>query len=111
MNLVTWSFPTTIVFGRNALLALPQCLNETGIKKPLIVTDPGLRKTGICQQVEDVLKTAGKPFALFEGVHPNPVEDDVEQATAEVPAPERAAGHHGQSFAFRAAPGLPRRAC
>ena len=42
-EITTFSFPTRIVFGRAAVRRLPACLEETGVRKPLVVTDPGLR--------------------------------------------------------------------
>jgi len=77
-----FSFPTTIVFGRNAIRELPACLAETGISKALIATDPGLRATPIFGVVESVLKEAGLPYAVFDQVHGNPIEEDVEGAYA-----------------------------
>ena len=40
-NITTFNFPTRIVFGCGAVRQLPGCLAETGIRKPMIVTDPG----------------------------------------------------------------------
>ncbi len=81
-ELSNFSFPTSIVFGAGAVKTLPDCLKELGIKKPLLVTDPGLRKTDAYSAVESVLNEANADYALSTHVHPNPVGDDVEQSGA-----------------------------
>jgi alcohol dehydrogenase class IV len=73
----TFSFPTRIVFGCGGVKRLPACLEETGVRKPLVVTDPGLRATPVLDAVVSVLKEAGVPHAVFDGVHANPIEEDV----------------------------------
>jgi len=76
-EITTFSFPTKIVFGCGAVKRLPVCLEETGVRKPLVVTDPGLRATPVLDAVVWVLKGAGVPHEVFDGVHANPIEEDV----------------------------------
>ncbi len=90
-NITTFNFPTRIVFGRGAVRQLPSCLAETGIRKPMIVTDPGLRATPVLATVIAVLTEAGIPHEVFAEVHGNPIEDDVIQSAAQY----RAAGCDG----------------
>ena len=78
----TFSFPTRIVFGCGAVRRLPANLEETGIHKPLIVTDPGVRATPVFDAVVSALKDAGVPHEVYAGVHGNPIEEDVLEATA-----------------------------
>jgi alcohol dehydrogenase class IV len=73
----TFSFPTKILFGCGGVKRLPACLEETGVHKPLVVTDPGLRATPVFDAVVSVLKEAGVSHGVFDGVHANPIEDDV----------------------------------
>jgi len=73
----TFSFPTKVVFGCGAVKRLPACLEETGVRKPLIVTDPGVRATLVFAAVVSVLEEAGVPHGVFDGVHANPIEEDV----------------------------------
>ena len=49
-----FSFPTQIVFGPGALQQLPENLDIFSIKNPLIVTDPGLKNTGVYAELEAV---------------------------------------------------------
>ncbi len=90
-NITTFNFPTRIVFGCGAVRQLPGCLAETGIRKPMIVTDPGLRSTPVLATVIAVLTEAGIPHEVFAEVHGNPIEDDVIQSAAQY----RAAGCDG----------------
>jgi 4-hydroxybutyrate dehydrogenase len=76
-NLVTWSFPTTSVFGVGALAALPDHVKRVGAKRALVVCDAGVVKAGIAEQVKKVLEAGGVPVALFDKVDPNPVEKNI----------------------------------
>ncbi len=81
-EITRFSFPTTIVFGTGAIDNLAEYLNEVNIKKPLLVTDPGLRKTETYKKVENVLKSSGTQFAVFSEVNPNPLDEDTHKAAA-----------------------------
>jgi len=76
-EIVTFSFPTRIVFGRGAVRRIPQCLAETGVGKPLVVTDPGLRASPAFDAVAAVLREAGTRHEVCDRVHGNPTEEDV----------------------------------
>src|SRR2546423_15489358 len=82
MMLSRFSFPTTILFGAGALAELPAELARAGCRRPLIVTDPGLRPAGLLARVTASLAKSGVPHALFEGVEPNPVEANVEEGAS-----------------------------
>lgn len=73
-----FSFPTRVRFGAGALRELPQHLAALGLRWPLIVTDPGLVPTDAFKSLE---KISGGKWAVFSGVHPNPVIEDVDAAT------------------------------
>jgi len=79
-KITTFSFPTRIVFGAGAVRQLPACLEENGVRRPLVVTDPGLREALPFKAVESALRDGGIQYEVFGGVHPNPVEEDVVQA-------------------------------
>lgn len=84
MNLCTFSFPTTTVFGADALAELPARLGQLGIRHPLVVTDPGLVATDAFKTLARTLgeSAQGKSWFLYSGVHPNPIEADVREAAA-----------------------------
>ncbi|WP_394824193.1 iron-containing alcohol dehydrogenase [Pendulispora albinea] len=76
-DLVTWSFPTTVVYGNGALSTLGDHVKRIGAKRALVVTDAGVVKAGLAAKVADALKAAGIAAAIFDGVDPNPVEKNV----------------------------------
>jgi alcohol dehydrogenase class IV len=82
MSLATFSFPTTTLFGAGALAELPKRLASLKIRKPLVVTDPGLLSTEAFQLLNQTLgsKKQGKNWFLYFGVHANPIEQDVQEA-------------------------------
>jgi alcohol dehydrogenase class IV len=81
-QLSTFNFPTRMTFGSNAVRELPRALEEHGVSKPLIVTDPGLKATPVVGTVSGVLREAGIAHEIFDQVHGNPVEEDVTGAAA-----------------------------
>ncbi len=75
--MVTWSFPTSIVFGAGALATLPDHCKRIGGKRALVVCDPGVKKAGLVDRVLAVLKAGGIEARAFDGVDPNPIEKNV----------------------------------
>lgn len=84
MSLTAFSFPTRTLYGAGALAELPSALVKLGVRRPLVVTDGGLVKTDAFAQLAAVLGVGdqGRTWFVFDGVHPNPVEEDVRQAAA-----------------------------
>jgi alcohol dehydrogenase class IV len=84
MSLTAFSFPTRTLYGAGALAELPAALTKLGVSRPLVVTDGGLVKTEAFAQLASVLGASnqGKTWFVFDGVHPNPIEEDVRQAAA-----------------------------
>ncbi len=77
-----FSFPNTIYYGAGAIDNLPEYINDIGIKKSLIVTDPGMLDTDVFPKVEEILKAAGIEYAVFSKVNPNPLDSDIAKAVA-----------------------------
>lgn len=82
MSLVTWSFPTTVVFGAGAITALPDHAKRAGGKRALLVADAGVVKAGIADRVRGILEGAGIATRIFDGVDPNPVEKNIVDGVA-----------------------------
>jgi alcohol dehydrogenase class IV len=76
-SLVTWSFPTTIVFGVGAVATVGDHVKRVGAKRALLVCDAGVVKVGIAERVRGLLEAAGVATAVFDKVDPNPVEENV----------------------------------
>jgi alcohol dehydrogenase class IV len=84
MGNLTFSFPTRTLYGPGALRELPAHLARLGVRRPLVVTDPGLARTDAYRALVQVLgeSALGRDWFAFTGVHPNPIEDDVRQPAA-----------------------------
>lgn len=76
-SIVTWSFPTTIVFGSGSIAVLADHVKRAGGKRALIVGDPGVVKAGIAEKVRKVLEDGGVAAMVFDKVDPNPVEENI----------------------------------
>ena len=86
-----WNYPTAIRFGAGRIKELPQLCAELNIKKPLLVTDSGLAKLPVLDEVKALLQAALPEFGLFDSVRPNPGGSDVERGVALY----RSGGHDG----------------
>lgn len=79
MTLSTFSYPTTTIFGPGAVKELPERLTGMGVKRPLVVTDPGLVHTEAFGVLQNTLGATQRETSwfVFSSVHPNPIEQDV----------------------------------
>ena len=82
MNVTSFSFPTPTLFGAGAVTLLPDRAQRLGIRRPLVVTDPGLVVTDAFQSLAQALgvDAKGNDWFVYSGVHANPVEQDVRDA-------------------------------
>ena len=76
-----YDFPTIIYFGENSLEELAGTLRQKGHQRILLVTDKTLTALGLARQVVDILKRSGAEIIVFDGVHPNPIEEDIENGS------------------------------
>ena len=74
-------FITQIVFGRGTLERVGPLTRGYG-RRALLVTDPGLRASGLVDQVLDSLRKADVEAIVFDGVQPNPTIQNVEAGLA-----------------------------
>ncbi|MCB2099649.1 MAG: iron-containing alcohol dehydrogenase, partial [Rhodobacterales bacterium] len=86
-----WNYPTTVRFGVGRITELPQACADMGMKKPLLITDPGLASLPMVKDILAANAAAGLPTGLFSDVKPNPVEKNVNEGVAAF----RAGGHDG----------------
>jgi 4-hydroxybutyrate dehydrogenase len=73
------NYVTQIQFEYGAIGLLAQQCERVGIRRPLIVTDRGVRAAGIIDTVLGALGAAG-PVALYDGTPSNPNEAAVREA-------------------------------
>ena len=71
---------TQIDIEAGAVRLLPAECARAGMKKPLVVTDAGVRAAGVLAQATDAL--AGLPHAVFDRTPSNPTEAAVRDAVA-----------------------------
>jgi len=76
-DLVTWAFPTTIVFGNGAVQKVADAVKRLGATRALVVCDAGVVKVGIAERVRALLEQGGVAARVFDRVDPNPVEQNV----------------------------------
>jgi 4-hydroxybutyrate dehydrogenase len=73
-----WSFPTRIVFGIGVSRSVGDEAAALGIKRVLIVTDPGVERAGLANGIREALAEAGIAAHTYTGVDGNPTEDNIE---------------------------------
>ena len=72
-----FSFPNKIIFGVGTIDTLVEQLSGFSPHRVLLVTDTGIRQVGLAYEVTQRLEGAQIDYAIFDGVHGNPVEEDV----------------------------------
>ncbi|WP_462420585.1 iron-containing alcohol dehydrogenase [Salinicoccus sp. Marseille-QA3877] len=77
------SFPERLLFGDNALEDVKGVLKEFQSKNVLIVTDKGLVKAGVVENVLDVLKSEELNFHIFDNTNPEPTISNFKEALEE----------------------------
>ena len=88
MNLPEWvldfrhSAGGRVVFGPGKVATLGQEAASLGAKKVLIVTDPGLARTGFVAGARESLIGAGIDVAIYDRVRENPTTEDVDACVA-----------------------------
>src|SRR5688500_4352608 len=64
---------TRIIFGVDTIERLGEFARELGLKKVLLVTDPGIVKAGHADRAAQVLNKAGLAVTVFSDVEENPM--------------------------------------
>jgi alcohol dehydrogenase class IV len=82
-----WNYPTRIWAGPGRIAELPAACADLGIRRPLIVTDVGLRDSAMVRRARELLDDA----PVFADVKGNPVAANVEAGLAAY----RAGNHDG----------------
>ncbi|MGB3808670.1 MAG: iron-containing alcohol dehydrogenase [Parvibaculum sp.] len=90
-----WNYPTKVRFGAGRIKELADACRAAGIRRPLLVTDPGLKPLPMIMDAIGTLEHGGLACALFADVHPNPIGADVEAGLKIYRA-----GHHDGVIVF-----------
>lgn len=73
-----WNYPTSVKFGCGRIKELADHCKALGLKRPLLVTDPGLAGLPMIKDAIARNEAAGIPTGLFSEVQGNPIGKNVE---------------------------------
>jgi alcohol dehydrogenase class IV len=79
---VNWNYPTPISVGVGRVAELSALCMAHGMRKPLLVTDPGLALLPMVATVIDQCREAGLAIACFSQIKPNPTGANVADGVA-----------------------------
>ncbi|MEQ8209772.1 MAG: iron-containing alcohol dehydrogenase [Lacipirellulaceae bacterium] len=82
MNGFDFHCPTRIVFGPGRFSELGELTASVGIKRVLVVSDPGIEEVGHTQNGVESLQAAGLETLIFDGLAENPTTDHVDAGVA-----------------------------
>ncbi|HUI60153.1 MAG TPA: iron-containing alcohol dehydrogenase [Steroidobacteraceae bacterium] len=86
-----WNYPTSIRFGAGRIRELPEVCAGSGMRRPLLVTDPGLARLPMVAEAVRACGAAGLGCAVYSSIQANPVADNVMYGVATY----QAGGHDG----------------
>jgi hydroxyacid-oxoacid transhydrogenase len=78
-TIFTWGAPP-LKFGAGATDEIGFDVSGFGVKRVLILTDPGISALGIPQRIAENLKRYGIDAEIFDGVHVEPTDDSMNKA-------------------------------
>ncbi len=71
-NIFSFYLPTKLVHGVNSVQETGKEFKNLGATKALVVTDKGVKSSGLVEGVIDSLKKIGIPYVIFEDVEEDP---------------------------------------
>ncbi|MDD5949857.1 MAG: iron-containing alcohol dehydrogenase [Lachnospiraceae bacterium] len=77
-----YSIPTQVAFGKGQIEKLPEFVKKCGKKALLVYGGGSIKRTGLYDEVTELLKKNGIPFAELSGVEPNPRVTTVNKGVA-----------------------------
>ncbi|WP_207484020.1 iron-containing alcohol dehydrogenase [Arenibaculum pallidiluteum] len=78
--------PAYMLIGGGSVAQIAEVLRRAGISRPLVVTDPFIRDSGMLARVTDPLEAAHIPYGVFADTVPDPTTDVVSAGTAALAA-------------------------
>ena len=78
-TIFTWGAPP-LKFGAGASDEIGFEMSQYGVRRVLIVTDPGISALGAPQRIADTLRRYDIESEIFDGVHVEPTDDSVNKA-------------------------------
>jgi alcohol dehydrogenase class IV len=86
-----WNYPTAVKVGAGRIRELPQWCQSLGMRRPLLITDPGLAALPLIGNVLDHCRSAGLACGMFHEIKGNPTGKNVDDGVAIF----KAGGHDG----------------
>src|SRR5919202_1573783 len=68
----SFEIPTVMKHGIGASQTLAEEAQALGMRRPMIVTDPGIVRAGLLERGTEPLKEADMDYVVFDRVAPNP---------------------------------------
>jgi len=78
----TFIFPPRIEFGVGAVKNLGKWVQDFKATTPFVVTDEGVVKAGLLEDVQKSLDDAALKYEVFDNVQPNPLDQNVNEGAA-----------------------------
>jgi alcohol dehydrogenase class IV len=72
-----WRIPTDILAGAGRIAELPERVTALGLKRALVVTDPGVAGLPFFASILAALEATGIATAVFSDLHPDPQHQDI----------------------------------
>ena len=77
-----WNYPTQVRFGAGRISELASACKSVGMRRPLLVTDPGVAKLPMLRDTLAANEAEGLKTAVFSDIKANPVGKNVEDGLA-----------------------------
>jgi len=77
-----WNYPTSISFGIGRIKELPFACKKLNLKRPLLVTDPGLAKLPMITAAIKLNQSEGIQTGLFSKVKSNPINQNIQDGVS-----------------------------
>jgi alcohol dehydrogenase len=83
-DIFMFQLPRKIIFGNGTIHQIGGEIKALNVRKPIIVTDPGVVQAGLLTDAISSLNKEGIPFEIFDHVEPDPPLRIVEECTRKV---------------------------
>lgn len=81
MSSYSFNFPIWVEFGRGSSRKVGEIAKRMSWKKAFIVTDPGIKKSGILDGIFEALESYKVSYYIYDEAQPNPTDIGVEKAS------------------------------
>ena len=79
LNSFSFELPTKIEYGIGSVEQLADIIKGLNAKSVLVVTDTGIRNSGLLERVSSLLDGAKLQYKIFDNVEPNPKDYNVQE--------------------------------